>query len=129
MPKTNPIPVQVPDWQLQPLANGRASLIVVPVDFGGVFNVKSADIKSVKYDAGKWAFKTEDLTIEGSAKYQPDGLLGAGSLSLRIVSVSCLQYGQITGEDEATMGWDKPEDMPPICGDDDWVWALLLMVF
>jgi hypothetical protein len=115
----NPIPIQVPDWQLQSLAEGRASLIIVPVDFGGVFDVKTA-----KYDGGKWTFKTEYLIIEGAAKYQVGGVLDVGKLSLRVVSVNCIQFGQITGDDERKMGWQNDVPMPAIFEDDDWCWAI-----
>jgi hypothetical protein len=168
--KTNPIPIQVPIWQLRPLAEGRAKLILVPVDIPGI------KPKTIECRGDTATIKTAELSISGKFKYHPNATLyvkeewaqlpgkppafiqrswlapdsgddfkrkadrllidrsdwqpaetmpiEAARIWLRISSVCAIQFGQITEEEEELMGWKSFETIPPICGDEDWVWAI-----
>jgi hypothetical protein len=62
----------------------------------------------------------------GFVEWQPANAMPieAARIWFRTQSIACIQFGQLTGDDERAMGWNNEAPMPAFIGDDDWGWAV-----
>lgn len=77
-------------------------------------------------DSGDEFKRRADKLLIDKSDWQPTETMPieAARIWLRVTSIACYQFGQLTGDEQAAMGWHGTDDMPAFLGDDCWVWAV-----